>query len=129
MGAEMEASAKRRVTAMANGDVRLEWQQPDGITECRQFRQHFGHVVEVRADGKVRRVGPALTYRGPALLVDGPLSDVISRALSPVAEAMPDARLPESATTPSARSLAGGPSRADMPPGAWQSASAARPAA
>lgn len=71
------SSAPEAVVGLCNGDVWVGGSEATG----RRFRSHFGHVVEVLDDGRIRRVGRHLSYAGPWLLVDAPLEQVIERAL------------------------------------------------
>jgi hypothetical protein len=69
-----------RIETLANGDVQLVTRLDNGHLQARRFRMHFGHVVEVQADDKVRRVGPELTFRGPSLVVRHSLLETIADA-------------------------------------------------
>lgn len=74
-----------RIETLANGDVQLVTRLDNGHLQARRFRMHFGHVVEVQAGDKVRRVGPELTFRGPALIVKHSLIETIVDAAGAIA--------------------------------------------
>ncbi|NRF67298.1 hypothetical protein HLB44_09910 [Aquincola sp. S2] len=75
-----------KIQTLDNGDVQLVVKQADGHLKARRFRMHLGHVVEVHEDHKVRRVGPELSYRGPALLVRTTLAETILAASGALAD-------------------------------------------
>src|SRR5688572_17991639 len=85
-----------KIQTLDNGDVQLVVKQADGHLLARRFRMHLGHVVEVHEDHKVRRVGPELSYRGPALLVRTTLVETILAASGTLADSTrkPAARQP-----------------------------------
>jgi hypothetical protein len=78
-------SGLNRIETLANGDVQLVTKLDNGHLQSRRFRMHFGHVVEVQADDKVRRVGPELTFRGPSLMVRHSLLETIADASGVIA--------------------------------------------
>lgn len=69
-----------KIEALDNGDVRLISELEGGRPLARQFRSHFGHVVEVQQDDRVRYVGPGLEHHGPSLIVHSSLLETVRRA-------------------------------------------------